>query len=127
MDYQNLYLTLATNDGSPVEMQVEHPRTMMITYPISSRYPSAYIHGGFYGLNRIQSRYTVPCSEQAVATSMWLVENFEENLLTTVPRSVMYQVNKQTVSTLGRFVRDESVSQIDSLHRIMLTFARRAV
>ena len=38
------------------------------------------------------SRCPVPCSKQAKVAAEWLQDNFEENLLTSVPRSEMFEV-----------------------------------
>lgn len=78
-------------ENGAVGMLVNHPGGVAIAYPLRPAYPQDVFNDSLYGYRRMQVRYTVPCSEQAVATTTWLMENFEENLMTTVPRSVMYQ------------------------------------
>ncbi|XP_039257583.2 transcription factor RFX4-like [Styela clava] len=89
-------------NGAAVGMLVNHHGNMAIAYPIGP-YHSNVFEDNLYGYRRMQVRYTVPCSEQAVATTTWLMENFEENLMTTVPRSVMYQEYVRYFEKDGRF------------------------
>jgi len=44
-------------------------------------------------------RYPISCSKQANITTSWLTQHFEENTMTSVPRSVMFEV-RMNVSIL---------------------------
>nr|XP_026690016.1 transcription factor RFX4-like isoform X2 [Ciona intestinalis] len=69
-------ITVVDEHGNTVGMLVSEPAT---TYMSSSSREMP-----------IHMRYPVPCSNEATITTEWLTKNFEENSLTSVPRSIMF-------------------------------------
>ena len=63
-------------------------------------------------------RCSVPCSKQTTFTRKWLEENFEENALKSVPRSVMFEVTICLSSTCSGCERRLWQPSSVALHKI---------